>query len=109
MAGNVPIKEDLTLTRGADFLALFKKLPTDPDIPSGTSARIEITQTNLTSADIEELWEAKAVHTDSIEFRIESEEADLVPSGWRYRLIVSFPDSPTLEHCWYYGSIKRVQ
>ena len=109
MSGNIPIKDDLILTRGADYVADFKKHPDDPPIPSATTARIEITETADTDAPIITTWTAASIASDTIGFRTESENADLIEAGTRYRLLVSFPDTPTLDHCWYYGSIKRKQ
>lgn len=109
MSGNIPIKDTVILTRGADYVADFKKHPDDPPIHSATSARIEFTDGNDTDAPIHTTWNASEVTTDMIRFRTESEDADLIENGTNYRLIVSFPDTPTLEHCWYYGTVKRTQ
>lgn len=108
MAGNIPIKDDLILTRGADFVARYDVHPDDPDIGGGATARIEITETSDTDSAIVDTWDG-VVSARYIEFRTESEDCDEIPAQFKYRLLVSLPDSPTLEHCWYFGSIKRKQ
>ena len=109
MAGNEPIKDTLILTRGADFVAAFAKHPSDPEIGAGTTARIEITETADTDAPILHTWNATSVSGDRIEFRIESEQTDDIPDRMRFRLMVRYADTPALDHCWRYGSIKRIQ
>ncbi|MGB3602701.1 MAG: hypothetical protein WBA38_04010 [Gordonia sp. (in: high G+C Gram-positive bacteria)] len=109
MSGNQPIKDTLILTRGADYIADFKKHASDPPINSATTARIEFTDGNDTDATILETWDAAEVLPDMIRFRTESETADLIDDRTNYRLIISFPDTPSLEHCWYFGTVKRIQ
>lgn len=110
MAGNKPIEDTLILTRGADFVAAFAKHPSDPEIGAGTTARIEITETSATDAPILHTWNATAVTGDRIEFRVESEDTDIVPARMRFRLMVRFADTPeALDHCWRYGVIERIQ
>lgn len=109
MAGNVPIKDTLVLTRGSDFVARYMVTDGKPDIPDGTTARIEITDTSDTDSTIIATWDATTVDARYLEFRTESEETDLIEDRTRYRLLVSFPDTPTLDLCWYYGPIQRKQ
>ncbi|WP_411815562.1 hypothetical protein [Gordonia sp. SND2] len=109
MAGHIPLKDDLVLTRGADFVARYDIATSDPDIPTGTTATIEITETSDTDAVVVATWTADLVASRYVAFRVESDLIDSIESGWRYRLLVSIPDTPTLEHCWYYGAIKRQQ
>ena len=42
--GNEPVVGPLILTRGADLVHNFDLNDTDPDIPDGATARIEITE-----------------------------------------------------------------
>lgn len=109
MAGHEPIKENLVLTRGADFVAKFMTASSDPDIPAGTTAKIEITATDKTNAPVIATWGAADVTTNTITFRIESAAADAISAQYRYRLLVSIPDSPTLDLCWFYGMVLRMQ
>lgn len=108
MAGNIPIKDDITLTRGADFVASYDKAASDPDIPLAATARIEITAGTDTTEPILTTWTG-SVAANSVSFRTESEDCDDIEAGTHYRLILSYPGTPTLEHCWYYGRVKRVQ
>ena len=109
MAGNDPLRDDITLTRGADFVHTYQPAPGDPAIPSGTTARIEITETSDTDAPIVATWAATEVNASMVRFKIESEVADLIEKGFRYRLMVRMPDAPDLDLCWYYGKINRKQ
>jgi|SRR5690606_8883150 len=108
MAGHVPAKESLVLTLGADFVHKFKKQPNDPDIPAGTTARIEL-YSSADTTDTIDIWDAVLVDTDEVYFRIESTETDLIPNRAHYRLYVVFPDTPTLDMCWVYGDVSRKQ
>lgn len=110
MAGNSPIRDSLILTRGADFVARYGVNASDPDIPAGTTARIEITATDSTTAPILATWAAVDVQPRFIDFRVEESETDEIPERYRYRLMVAIPDAPyTIDHCWYFGSITRKQ
>lgn len=109
MAGHVPIKDKLTLTRGADFMHEVGPSVSDPDLPSGTSARIEITETNDTDAEIVDTWDAVFVDSRIVRFRVESEVCDLIPARFCWRLMVRYPDTPDIDHCWYYGTVERKQ
>lgn len=114
MAGNSPIEDPLILTRGADFVNVWRIADADPDIPDGTTARIVITETNDTDATEIATWSSLTVTAREITARVDREIAgldDVDPDGdgWRYRLLVTLPDTPDLEHCWYRGSIERQQ
>lgn len=110
MAGHSPLKDDIILTRGADFVSRYDTLPTDPEIPDGASARIEITADRDSESPIIATWVSDEVTARYIRFRIESDEADLIPARYRYRLMVRYPEVPEdLDHCWFVGSIRREQ
>lgn len=109
MAGNVPISEPMTLSAGADFLHEVHP-PASVDLPSGTEAWYEILKTNATSASVEYTWDAAYIDSRIVRFRVESDDADLVPHGWHYRLMVRFPEDPEdQDHCWFVGPIFRKQ
>jgi|SRR5690606_4831252 len=108
MAGHEPSKEPLVLTLGADFVHRYQKAATDPDIPAGTTARIELYSSKDTTETIA-VWNASLVDTDVIAFRIESEQTDLIPNRAHYRLYVVYPETPTLDMCWFYGDVSRKQ
>ena len=109
MAGNDPIIDTLILTRGADFEAVYRRAPTDPPIPDGTTARIEITEDDETDSPILDTWAASTVTADEIGFRVESDATDLIDDGTHHRLMLRFPDTPTLDRCWNRGPIRRNQ
>lgn len=115
MAGNDPIVDALLLTRGADFVNTWHIADTDPNIPAGTTARIEFTESDDTDADIIATWASTSftVGERDITCRVESDDSgddlDLV-DGLFWRLIVTIPDTPeNLDHCWYRGKTKRKQ
>jgi hypothetical protein len=54
-------------------------------------------------------WPATAVTGGYAEWTIQSEQADLIPDRSFYRMYVSYPETPTLEHCWFRGSVTRKQ
>jgi len=110
--GNEPVVEPLILTRGADLVHNFDLNDTDPDIPDGATARIEITEDQETDSPIIETWTTLTREARKFVCRVESEDSgdnEAIENGFRYRLIVSLPDSPTLEHCWRRGPITRQQ
>lgn len=105
--GHIPIKSKLTLSKGADFAQIVRRQPSDPVIPIGTTAEIVLytkgTETVLDS------WTAIAVTEDYAEFRVESEDADVIPAGADFRLYIHYPETPTLDLLWVYGSVVRRQ
>ena len=115
MAGNDPIVDALLLTRGADFVNTWHIADTDPNIPAGTTARIEFTESDDTDAVILATWASTSftVGARDITRRVESHDSgdNLDPiHGPYYRLIVTIPDTPeNLDHCWYRGKTKRKQ
>lgn len=108
MAGHVPVKEALVLTLGADFVHKYQRQATDPVIPVGTTARIEL-YTSADTTDTIAVWNAVLVDDPVVHFRIESDLADLIPNRAHYRLYIKFPDTPTLDMCWMYGDVSRKQ
>ena len=115
MAGNDPIVDALILTRGADFVNTWHINTSDPDIPAGTTARIEFTEDDATDADIVATWSSSSftVGERDIACRVESvdsgDDLDLT-AGLFWRLIVTIPETPEdLDHCWYRGKTKRKQ
>ena len=81
MAGNLPLKDNLILTRGADFVARYNTNPNDPDIPTTATARIEILKDAKDDTPVTDTWNAASVDARGIDFRIESEQADPIPAG----------------------------
>lgn len=60
--GNEPVVEPLILTRGADLVHNFDLNDTDPDIPDGATARIEITEDQETDSPIIETWTTQSTY-----------------------------------------------
>lgn len=109
MLGHEPLTDKMTLTLGADFVHEFETSPGD-EIPPGTTAVIKLYppgQRN-TLVSIAE-WTATEVTESKVTFRAESEEADLIPDRAHFRVYVTYPDTPTLQHCWVLGDVKRKQ
>lgn len=109
MLGHEPLVDKMTLTLGADFVHEFETRPGD-EIPSGTTAEIHIyppgeKDTLVTIAE----WAATDVTANKVIFRTESENVDLIPDRAHFRVYVTYPDTPTLQHCWVLGDVKRKQ
>lgn len=110
--GNEPIVEPLILTRGADLVHDFDLDLDDPDIPEDATARIEVTADEETDSPILATWTSLTREARKFACRVESDLCSDLPeieNEYRYRLIVSLPGSPTLEHCWRRGPIRRDQ
>lgn len=105
--GHIPIKSKLTLSRGADFAQIVRRQSSDPQIPIDTTAEIVLytkgTETVLAT------WTAISVTEDYAEFRVESEQTDLIPAGATFRLYIHYPETPTLDLLWIYGDVQRKQ
>jgi hypothetical protein len=103
--GNQPIYNPLTLSKEADF---DQDITPDGNvqIPEGTTARLAIVNpsTNATVTS----WPG-TVSAASIRFTAQSAETDVVPHGYKYRIYVTFPTTPTREVLWYYGPIQRKE
>lgn len=113
MSGWSPIKDDIILTRGADWIHKFTKDQSDPPFPSGTSAEVVLTESSDTDAPVLASWPAENVSPSSIEFVVQSEQTDMVEARTRYRLLVHYPPVPpstvTQDWVWFRGAIKREQ
>lgn len=106
-----PIEHNLTLTRGADFAYIFEKAASDSPFPEGTTARIEISEKADTTSTIVATWTANQITDDHIKFWVQSDDADVIPARYRYRLMVQYPivvpETENLDFCWYRGAFKR--
>ena len=108
MAGHEPIKENLVLTpRGR-----LRRQVHDGQLGPGHPRRH-----HREDRDHRHRQDQRPGHrclgaadvTTNITFRIRSAAADAIPAQYRYRLLVSIPDSPTLDLCWFYGMVLRMQ
>lgn len=109
MAGNEPIKDRIILVRGQDFIERFGRLDKDDPIPTGTTARIEITEGRTVDEPILHTWTATDITTDYVGFRIESDDCDDVDAGNWWRLMIRYPGTPNAaDYCWRAGQIKRL-
>lgn len=113
MSGWSPIKDDIILSRGADWVHKYTKDQSDPAFPAGTTAEVVITGSSDTDAPVIDTWPAENVTTSSIEFVVQSAKTDLIDARSRYRLLVHYPPmAPAVETqdwVWFRGSIKREQ
>ena len=106
MIGHEPQKETVVLTADADLYQVIRI--GGIELPTGTTARLAFYATSDTEAP--ELLNLPGVVTvDSITFRSESTVVDAVPNRTRFRVYVSYPETPTLEDCWFVGAVKRIQ
>lgn len=105
--GHVPIKSKLTLSKGADFAQIVRRQPSDPAIPTGSTAEIKLYTKGAET--VLATWTAIAVTEDYAEFRVESEQADPIPAGSIFRLYIHYPETPTLDLLWIYGDVQRKQ
>lgn len=107
--GNDPIAtEKVLLTAGADFTYRAKCDPGET-IPTGTTAHIGFYPDQNTETAPIATWNATAVTGAYAEWLIQSEQTDLIPDRMFYRIYVVYPETPTLEHCWYRGKVARKQ
>lgn len=96
----------LLLTRGQDFQQIIKP-PGSKKFPAGTTARIDFF-TDPASGAVAASWPATVTLTEAT-WRIESEAADLIPDRTAYYLYFSFPDTPRVDYCRFYGNVQRKQ
>lgn len=105
--GYTPTKKALILSAGADFVHVINA-PAGSTIPTGTTARIAFYASSDTTAPEIASWTG-VVATDRIEWRIESAQADLIENRSKFRLYVTYPETPTWEVLWFIGDVKRIQ
>ena len=96
----------LRLTRGQDFQQIITP-PEYETFPPGTTARIDFF-TEPTKGAVIASWPA-VVTTDKAVWRQESEVADLIAARTSFYLYFSFPDSPRVDYCRFYGKVERKQ
>lgn len=54
-------------------------------------------------------WLRATITDEFVYWRVESEVSDLMHARVHFRNYVNYPDSPTLDHCWYVGDVIRKQ
>ncbi|MFR9750502.1 hypothetical protein ACL02S_05650 [Nocardia sp. 004] len=102
--GYDPSNLTLVLSKGADFVHTIALEPGSV-FPDGTQVRIEV----LNAADaVLDTWPAVIDGQDAV-FTVQSERADAIPTGAKYRLYVSYPTTPTTDYLWFFGAIRRKQ
>ncbi|WP_280350364.1 DUF7264 domain-containing protein [Nocardia abscessus] len=106
--GREPEPETITLTLGADYTQKIN-IPPETPLPDGTVVTIKFypPRAKNTPTSIAE-W-AATVTPELVQWRVESALADAIPDKAHFRIYVSYPDTPTLEHCWYVGDVIRKQ
>ncbi|MEV0759508.1 hypothetical protein [Nocardia sp. NPDC050435] len=106
--GRQPLRDKLILTLGADLVHTIK-LPNGRTFPSGTTAVIRFYPPGKTNTLVSIAEFPAIVFPDRAEWRVESELADPVPDRAHYRIYVSYPETPRLDHCWVIGDVSRQQ
>ncbi|MBY4212921.1 hypothetical protein HQO42_15130 [Rhodococcus fascians] len=96
----------LRLTRGQDFQQIITP-PEGEVFPAGTTARIDFFSEPAKGAVLTS-WPA-VVTAGEAKWRQESEVADLIADRTSYYLYFSFPDSPRVDYCRFYGKVERKQ
>lgn len=111
MSGFSPIKEDIVLTRDADFVHRYQV--SDQLLPVGTSAEIVITKDAGDRSPVLATWPAETVTPEYIDFWVDFEETNLIAARRHYRLMVHYsavaPSTEVQDFCWYRGNVKREQ
>lgn len=107
------MRDNLILSRGADFVHIYRRHPSDPEFPAGTTAEIVVTRTNRSDAEILATWPAEDVSSEEISFWVQNTDTDMIPERTAWRLLVHYPpavDGAELQDfCWYRGTVKREQ
>lgn len=102
--GYDPTNLTLVLSKGADFTHTIA-LEAGSQFPIGTKVRIDL----LTSADaVLDTWNAVVGLGEAV-FTVQSDRADAIAAGAKYRLYVSYPTTPTTEYLWFFGAVRRKQ
>ncbi|MDM7488697.1 hypothetical protein QT969_10380 [Rhodococcus sp. CSLK01-03] len=104
--GRTPEQIKLILSLGADFTQIIKT-PENETFPVDTVVAIRFYDDPADTAHIAE-WLGDVTSTQ-VEWRIESALADVIPDRTPFRMYVSYPEVPTLEHCWFTGRVARKQ
>ncbi|MCM6774666.1 hypothetical protein NDR87_12965 [Nocardia sp. CDC159] len=102
--GYDPTSRTLVLSKGADFVHTLA-LADGAFFPSGTTVRIVLFDAAERTLDT---WNAVLTNTEA-KFVVQSDFADAIPSGAKYRLYVSYPTTPSTEYLWFYGAVRRKQ
>lgn len=111
MSGFSPIKEDIVLTRDADFVHRYQV--SDQLLPAGTSAEIVITKNDRDNSPVIATWTSETVTPEFIEFWVHQEDTNPIAARSHYRLMVHYPpvapSNDVQDFCWFRGNIKREQ
>ncbi len=99
-------EKPLPLTRGQDY-AVIVKPKGGGTFPPDTRAKI-VFYLDPTSGDPIATWTATVDRLQAV-WREESEVADEIPDRAAYYMYFSFPDSPRLDLCRFYGQVSRRQ
>ncbi|MFI5775969.1 hypothetical protein [Nocardia sp. NPDC051570] len=102
--GYDPISRTLVLSKGADFVQTLA-LADGKFFPTGTAVRLVLLDAGEQTLDT---WNAVVTATEA-RFVVQSEFADAIPSGAKYRLYVSYSTTPSTEYLWFYGAVRRKQ
>lgn len=100
--GSEPLAQDMFLVRGQDFTQIIDA-PTNYTFPSGTKVYYQFVDADGTQIA---QWDGQ-VAPSLAEFRVESNQSDLIPVGTKVYLYISDAGSPSLDLCWTVGKVKR--
>lgn len=101
-------RRNIVLSKRMDWtLSIY---PTDAaGAPLTSFGWAEGTEVDLVLGDLDEplaVWPA-AVTSNLVHWKVEAEDADLIPEGTELRVRITFPTTPTTELPWWKGKAKR--
>lgn len=106
--GFVPTRDTLYLSTGVDFIH-YIDAPAGSPYPSGFTARILVQARDGTTIAT---WSASTTSTSSVGWKIQSDttttgvDAVIAAGAAKFKLIATFPPSPTDDYLWFYGLVK---
>ncbi|MBF6085236.1 hypothetical protein IU485_28100 [Nocardia cyriacigeorgica] len=106
--GREPKRDTLILTLGADFVHTIK-LTAHRSFPAGTTIGLHFYPPGDPNAIVPMYSFSALVYPERAEWWIESSVVDAIPDRAHFRIYVSYPETPTLEHAWFIGEVTRLQ
>lgn len=105
MIGRKPTAQELSLTPGQDFTHRVEP-PAPYQFQPETALKIVLFDSDQWDAETVATFSA-AVDLLGASWLVQSEVTDLLgPDEVRwFRLYISYPDSPTTDHCWFSGPV----
>lgn len=101
-----PDKTPLELSAGQDF-QLTVLMPGVSELPSGTTAEIELRASEDLNSTVLDTWDGIA-STTSVSWWIQSEKCDDIPARSHYQMLIHIPSGgAAIDRCWFRGPVKR--